>query len=150
MALMLAQRVRGGGLFAWVVRRWTRSKYDHCEILLIDGDDKTFMSATVREGVREADAPKKGEYEYTLIEGWRTRDQVLEVFERIEGQRYDLLALVGSNVIAGHVHWTDSATCSEACAELLGLPEAEASTPTSVGLWVEALNAAYRAGLAEV
>lgn len=155
MPVILALRKRNGGLWAWLIRRVTRSPYDHCEIVL-DGllynvagtvrvsRGRWYSSLLWSGGVRRVDEPQAGDWDYIEIGRWRTAQQVEAHYLATQDYRYDVLGIVGSNLLAGRLHMTQAATCSEWCAEALGLPDPQQYNPATLARMAERMNEVTR------
>ncbi len=128
MSVVLVARRNTPGLFAWLVRRWTKSRYDHCE-LLVGG---RYLSSAFRDGgVRSVDEVD-GEWDVLPLP-WADEAAVAGYFAATDGQPYDWPALIGSQIFNRRDDVPSAAFCSEWCAAALGLPVPQTYSPES--LW---------------
>jgi hypothetical protein len=119
-------------LFARVVGWWTHHDSAHCEAAWQwDGDRHACVSASFMDG------GVRGKVIFMPPEKWRIYEiaqpkaAVKDWFAANDGKRYDVLGLFGF-VWRRLKGWTNRLFCSEACAEILGLPEPWRFDPASL------------------
>jgi hypothetical protein len=135
MRVRVAFRVGDRRLFARLIHWWDKTDNSHCEVSanwLANGAHRCMSASMLDDGVRAKTL--------TLTpDKWRVYEVpaepavALDWFEQHEGDRYDLLGLFGF-VIRPIKGWLRAWFCSEACAAMLGLPEAWRYTPRSLEL----------------
>lgn len=131
----LALRKRKGGLWAWLIRRWTRSDYDHCELVV---GQCWYSSLLWSGGVRRLDSQPPGEWDFVSIP-WANDDEIESYFYATDAYGYDWLAILGQ-VVRGRWQLKQSAMCSEWCAAAIGLPQPWAYDPGMLGETVERIT----------
>ena len=131
----LALRKRKGGPWAYLIRRWTRSEYDHCELVV---GDWWYSSLFRSGGMRVTLEPPKGEFDFIDLP-WVSKGDVERYAVATDGQGYDWLAIVG-HVFRGRWQLSQAATCGGWCAVPMGLPQPEAYDPGLLGELAQAIN----------
>lgn len=142
-SVVLAERIRKPGPWAWLIRDWTRRDTDHCE-LVVDG--KWHSSLLWSGGVRRTIEQPAGEWRFTELP-WADARRVLEFYEQTKDAPYDWLAIVGQ-IIRGRWHLLKAFMCSEWCAAALGLPQPESYDPGLLGDICRWLNDFFRSAKA--
>jgi len=109
-----------GNWVDWTIRKWTRSPYSHCEIVI----DNTWYSSSARDGgVRKKNI-------YHNPENWDFIDIKIQVndeniikmfFNKQIGKKYDYVGILLSQVIPLHKDIKNRWFCSEICAYALQL-----------------------------
>ena len=105
-----------GRLFDKLVRRWTKSKYSHVEIVV---DDNWYSSSYRDDGVRLKimSSPNPDSWDYIDVE--IDMDILEAVFREHNGKGYDWLGIFFSQWIPLNIHQKSKCYCSEFCAEAL-------------------------------
>ena len=117
-------------LVDFLIRKFTKSKYSHCEIAIQtkDSDGYLCFSSSFRDGGVRAKVIKLKEHHWDFIKVDVDEDKLYEFFDNTVGMKYDLLGCLGilSNKIK---HKKNEYFCSEWCAEVLGYENPEKMTP---------------------
>jgi hypothetical protein len=114
--MIIAFRKRTPGVFSSLIRLWTRSKYDHCELLL---SGRTLVGATSVDGVRikilEEDLPT-GLWDVLDIPITPVQDALIYQWATGEvGCHYDWLGIFFCQVLPIGRQSNDEWFCSEFC-----------------------------------
>lgn len=136
MSVTLALRKRKGGPWAWLIRRWTRSDFDHCE-LVVDG--AWYSSLLWSGGVRATHEQPPGEWVFVDLP-WADAVYAQGFYLRTSDEPYDILGIIGAQIIAARAHVGNAWTCSEWCAAALGLPTPEMHNPGTLARLCERIN----------
>ena len=121
-----------GTLFDRLIRWRTGSPYSHVEIVLSSG---WYTSSNRDGGVRRSDAYRNPD-SWDFVEVIADAARVIQLYARTQGQGYDWLGIAGQAVGIPRIHSAGRWTCSEWCAEALGLSRAYRYTPAD--LWAHA------------
>ena len=119
-----------------IIRWWTKSEYSHCEIL-IDGYcySSSLMDGGIRKKIINLDSNK-----WDLIDLSNfSKSQVLEYFERTQGNKYGWLDLLVNQLFNKSDNRSKSEFCSEWVAAALGLPDPVIYSPKTLNnliIWV--------------
>ena len=128
---------KGKGLIGnAVIRKWTRSIYSHCE-LVVDG--VCYSSSLMDKGVRSKQI-NLNDGNWDLIElPERFGKYVLDYFAKTHGQRYGWLDLIRSQLFNLGSDEPGASFCSEWCAAALGIPSPTIYSPDTLGKLVRAM-----------
>lgn len=136
---------RGKGLYAWLVRKWTRSEWSHIAVFYRNGGDACFIDAAPRIGVRSHfianDWPDAAQHTHCA---WYPATFAYAM--SFVGQKYDFLDAIRAAVGLPSKH--RGYMCSEFAAALMrhmgwGWPANACPTPQQVADVVD-LGAGYR------
>lgn len=130
---------KGKGLIGnALVRRWTRSPYSHCELVI---GDYCYSSSLMDKGVRRKQIILKPE-NWMLVPLPSDREAgALAYFEKTKDEGYSWLDLARSQVFNSGADEAGAAFCSEWCAAALGLPNPTSYSPKTLAELVIWLNA---------
>lgn len=128
---------KGKGLIGnALVRRWTRSPYSHCELVI---GDYCYSSSLMDKGVRRKQIILKPEH-WMLVPLPSDREAgALAYFEKTKDEGYSWLDLARSQVFNSGADEAGAAFCSDWCAAALGLPNSTTYSPKtllSIVLWL--------------
>jgi uncharacterized protein YycO len=108
-----------GNLFDWLIRKWTQSRYSHCELVFRDG---AFFSADPRSGgvryLRIEQDPEKWDFVELILDEF-DENKVRRWCNKQVGKRYDWLGILLCQIIPIGVDESDWYFCSEICTEAL-------------------------------
>ena len=118
-----------------LIRRHTRSRFSHCELVHADdrpapGERALCLSASIRDdGVRrKVVALDAAKWEVVAAPPWAAPDAWARA-EREVGKPYDVLGLALSQAVRMHLHAPGRWFCSEICAYALGLARPASYAP---------------------
>jgi len=104
----------------WAIRKWTRSPYSHCEIVI----DNTWYSSSARDGgVRKKNIHHNPEnWDFIDIKIQVNDKNIIKMFFNKQiGKKYDYVGILLSQVIPLHEDIKNRWFCSEICAYTLQL-----------------------------
>jgi hypothetical protein len=128
MKAQLALYKAKGTLVDLAVRIWTNSPYSHCEIVV----NKDWYSSSPRDGgVRVKQIIDDGN-SWDFIEVDIDLERLYEVYRKHRGKGYDYKGIFFSNILGLKWHNKDKMTCSEFCADVLGLENPQQYNPDSL------------------
>lgn len=130
----------------WLIRRFTRGKYSHCEIAVHLGKPENpdepelyaCCSSSIRDGgVRQKTMPLPSEkWDLIALGNSDSLHAALSFyFSQLKGKKYDLSGALG--VVLKNRHRHDKWFCSEFCATVLGLPESWRFSPNDLAAIVK-------------
>lgn len=138
MSVTLASYKAKGGLWAWLVRWWTRSSYSHCE-LIVDGI--WYTSSAPDGGVRmRAFEPTEGHWDFDELP-WASEELVRKTYRATVGRHYGWIDLIRSQVF-NRPGDGGGDFCSEWCAKALGLSTPQQYSPGTLAVYCRARTAA--------
>lgn len=115
----------------WVdllVRVWTNSPYSHCEIIV----NKDWYSSSPRDGgVRVKQIIDDGN-SWDFVEVDIDKERLYEIYRSNRCKGYDFKGILFSNILRLKWHSKDKMTCSEFCANVLGLKNPYSYSPGSL------------------
>lgn len=151
MSVALAFYKGKGNWLDFIIRLVTRSQYSHVEY--IQNHTEEFSATGIYEenecwtsSARDGGVRKKmidvdtRDWEVVLIE-FQTTDMRL-FFECKAGAKYDYVGILFSQLFSFKRHSIEKWFCSEICAAALGFEEPQRFSPSTLKLFVEALNKA--------
>ena len=100
----------------WLIRKWTKSIYSHCEVVI---GDEWFSSSPRDGGVRSMRMESYNAEHWDIIDypGVSTID-VFDLFRKTKGSKYDFIGILFSQVLPIGLHSSTKWYCSEWAAEL--------------------------------
>lgn len=107
-----------GNWVDFLIRKWTRSPYSHCEIVI----DYKWYSSSPRDGkVREKIIhPRSKNWEYIDIDLSSTDiENIRNFFNEQEGKKYDYIGIILSQVLPLGIDNKNKWFCSEICSRAL-------------------------------
>jgi hypothetical protein len=137
MTVKLAMYKGKGNFFNKFIRFWTRSEYSHCE-LVVDG--YCYSSSGMDKGIRMKPVGKSDNQislspdNWDLIDiPWVARELVLEYVLETDSHMYGYFCLITSQLFNRALGQYRAQFCSEWCARAMGLPNASAYSPATLG-----------------
>lgn len=138
--LRVAFRVGDVRLFARLIHAWDRADVSHCEVATTwrEREHRCMSASMLDRGVR-AKPLVLSDAKWRVYEVPHDPLEAEAWFAEHDGDRYDVLGLLGFAIrpIKG---WLRAYFCSEACAEMLGLPEAWRYSPRALELYCQAVG----------
>lgn len=125
--MILAMYKGEGNFYDKLIRTVTFSEYSHCE-LVIDG---LCYSSSPRDGGVRMKYIYLYDGKWDLLNVEADEVKAKEWFVKNAGKKYDWLGAITS-ILPFRFHKKDRFFCSEACAEMLGIPDAKKYTPISL------------------
>ena len=117
-----------GTLIDLAIRIWTHSPYSHCEIVL----NKDWYSSSPRDGGVRIKQIQKDLNKWDFVEVDIDKDKLYETYRKYRGNGYDFKGIFLSNILGLKFHSKNKVTCSEFCAEVLGLDKPYMYSPGSL------------------
>lgn len=125
--MKIAFQKRDTGVFAWLIKLWTWSKYSHCEVVFSDGT--AFSSHIANGGTRFISflSPSPRVWDFIEIPASRQEEDEIRAWCEFElNCKYDWFGIFFSQVLPLRREHPDRWFCSELCAtvvqKLLRLP----------------------------
>jgi uncharacterized protein YycO len=112
----IAFRRRSIGVYSALIKWWTNSPYDHCEILFPNG---TLISAIDMQGVRAMTVSSLSPDVWDIVEVMATPSQEAKAYQWALGElgcKYDWMGILLCQVLRLGRHHSDRWFCSEFCA----------------------------------
>lgn len=117
-----------GNLVDKVIRLFTVSPYSHCEIVI----GKNWYSSSPRDNGVRVKQIQKDLNKWDFIEVDINKDRLYEIYRKYKGCGYDFKGIFLSNILGLKFHSKNKVTCSEFCAEVLGLSNPNTYSPGSL------------------
>lgn len=114
----------------YLIRKWTSSKYSHCEIVI---GDLCYSSSLMDCGVRAKKIDLKEEnWDFIALPEYLI-PSVLYYYEKTKDYSYSWLDLIRSQIFNKVQDQEYSSFCSEWCAAALGIPNPTIYNPRTLG-----------------
>lgn len=138
--LRVAFRVGDRRPFARLIHWWDRTDVSHCEVACHwRGLEHRCMSASWLDGGVRAKTIKLAADRWRVYEVPHDAADALGWFVEHNGDRYDVVGLLGF-VVRPIKGWLRAFFCSEACAEMMRMPEAWRYSPRTLELYCAAVG----------
>lgn len=131
-----------GNIINWLIRKWTRSEYSHCEIVLNEND--CYSSSARDGGVRHKviDISNTEKWDVLEIE-WVNGFLVMDYFKKTNHLTYGWKGLLLGQLFNIRYDVDTSDFCSEWCAAALGIPNAQSLSPQTLYNLLVMMNKLY-------
>ena len=117
----------------WLTRKVTSGKYSHCEMAVRqdDGSYQIYSSSVRDHGVRTKNMKELPSTKWVLVPVDCTKERVIEYFNSVKGQKYDMLGAIGVAIKIIKEH-SNKLFCSEYCANTLGFKQGWRFSPNDL------------------
>lgn len=133
----IALYIGDGQIGNWAIRKWTKRKESHCEIIV---NGMSYSSSLMDGGVRKKRILYSSDNWYFIEIPWASTESIISYYQQTAGNSYGFVSLLSSQVFNRNTDDSDSDFCSEWCARALGLPSPNSYSPGTLADMVHFLN----------